>query len=452
MQPLRGRAVLSFAVILALVAEAAILGDPGFGTFRKRKIDLELRRPAVVRLANTSIGFKSAGASPAYRPVLAPLEATLETELVGNERTLVKKPASEAEWVVSVTVTAFSPPAAKKRVENVKGSGRLTYVRWSASLNMAYQVVDKSGRVHDADNVASAYDREFQQTPASGSSGVPAIPFLGGGGQRNEVVPQTADDVRQILVQQVVQRIATNLGNTTQRIEAQVAAGETRLDLAADLIERRLWARAIEELEKMSAFAKPEDESYRQYNFGLAYEGMSYESRAYNEQRANLFKAQEYYDKAAELNRGQRYFLEVIARTKDSVARYRTLDAMQKSDLGSVARSAEPPAAPALSKPPTKTVMVADVLELFAAGVPEEQITEIIRTAPGQYDLLDTATVLAVTRAKLPLLLQNEMRKKAGLPPLSSPASSSPTPGPSPGATTPAQASPPASKPAPRSK
>ena len=67
---------------------------------------------------------------------------------------------------------------------------------------------------------------------------------------------------------------------------------------------------------------------------------MSYESKVFNEQRANLFKAQEYYDKATELNPKQRYFVDVVARTKDSVARYRTLEAMSKEDRSKAQPSA----------------------------------------------------------------------------------------------------------------
>ena len=420
MKSLRSRGVSGSVVVAALMFEATLLADPGFGLLRRRKIDLQVRRPAVVRLANTSIAFQGSVTSPQYAPVLASLEATLETELVSNERTLAKKGVSEAEWIMQMRVTGYSPPAAQQRVQPVPNGQPITYVRWTGSLTIAYQVVAKGGQVHDADNVTFPYDREFQANQAPPAFRIPGLP----GPKPTEVIPRTLEDVNQILIKEVVRQVATNLGNTVQPVEAQIAAGQDNLDRAADFLEKRLWARAIEELDKTPVFAKPEDESYRQYDLGLAYEAMSYDAKTSADQRANLFKAQEHYDKAAELNREQRYFVDVIARTRDSVARYRALDTMDKSDRSKVAQAPGPPPASLPSGPPpaapaSKALVVGDVLEMFAAGVPLEQILELIRDTPAAFDLANKDTLIAISRAKLPVTVQNEMRKKMGLPPLS---------------------------------
>ena len=443
-------AILGLVACVLLISQATLLGDPGFGLLKKRKISLQIRRPAAVRLANTTIAFRSRVANAAYAPVASPLEATLETELIGNERTLVKKTPADAAWTVAVTVTGFSVPPPKTRTQPVKNNAALTFSRWTGSLKVAYQVVDRSGRVHAADNVEASYDREVQTNAPQGGFKIPsAIPFVGSS-KSGEAAPQSADDVMQKLVKDVVHQIAVDLGNTVQPTEAQVAGGNDHLDRAADFMEQRLWARAIEELEKTPAFAKPQDESYRQYDLGLAYEAMSYEAKTYNEQRASLFKAQELYDAATEMNRDQRYFVQVVARLKDSLARYRTLDTMQRADqkaprtaaaeaptrptatIGTTPpRSAAPAsprvnAAPAAARAnvaptapaPTKALTARDVIEMHAAGVQHEQIVEVIRNSPAQFNLLDKDTVLAIARAKLPIALQNEMRKKVGLAPL----------------------------------
>jgi hypothetical protein len=448
--------------LTVLTSQTSLLADPGFGLLKKRKVSLEVRRPAAVRLANTTIAFRSRVANQGYAPVAGTLEATLETELVSNERTLVKKPAGEAAWTVSLTVTGFSVPAARRRTQPVKNNVSLTFDRWTGSLKVAYQVVDRGGRVHAADNVEASYDREFQaNAPAGGFR----IPFIGS--DSNEAAPQSADDVMQQLVKDVVQDIAVNLGNTVQPIDAQIAGGHDGLDRAADFMEQRLWARAVEELEKTPAFAKPKDESYRQYNLGLAYEAMSYDAKTYTEQRANLFKAQEHYDNATEMNRDQRYFVEVVARLKDSIARYRTLDTMQRSDqkapqtaavptpagartTDAGARTATPgtvssarttgllparrssaaasPPPPAPPPPPKqgKALTVKDVIEMHAAGVPQQQIIEVIRSSTVQFNLVDKDTVMAIARSKLPVEVQNEMRKKVGMAPLTAPGAGKP--------------------------
>ena len=55
---------------------------------------------------------------------------------------------------------------------------------------------------------------------------------------------------------------------------------------------------------------------------------------------------------------------------------------------------------------------------MHAAGVQSQQIVEVIRSSQAQFNLVDKDTLLAIARAKLPMELQNEMRKKAGLAPL----------------------------------
>ena len=62
------------------------------------------------------------------------------------------------------------------------------------------------------------------------------------------------------------------------------------------------------------------------------YEAIAYDSKTSREQRANIFKASEYYDKALELNPKQKYFVETVARSRDAIARFKELDAMQLAD------------------------------------------------------------------------------------------------------------------------
>ncbi len=69
-----------------------------------------MRRPALVRLANTTVAFKGNATDPQYRAALNSLAATLETELVSNEKTLIKQPEGSAEWTVALTITGFQVP------------------------------------------------------------------------------------------------------------------------------------------------------------------------------------------------------------------------------------------------------------------------------------------------------------------------------------------------------
>ena len=81
-------------------------------------------------------------------------------------------------WVLKLTVTGYSVAPPARRTES-SGNTTATYVQWSGSLNAAYQVIDKTGRVHDASNVASNYNREFSMgATTTGSKWT--IPGIGG--------------------------------------------------------------------------------------------------------------------------------------------------------------------------------------------------------------------------------------------------------------------------------
>src|SRR5215831_5154651 len=145
---------LSFGAILLGTIAGLLIADPGFGSLHKRKIDLSIRQPAAIRLANTSFAVTGSSTNPAYVPVQESLTATLETELISNEHTLVKKPPAEADWVLGLRVTGYSLPEPRQRT-TVIGNNTMVYVHWDGSLHVAYQVLDHGGRSHDAGNVES---------------------------------------------------------------------------------------------------------------------------------------------------------------------------------------------------------------------------------------------------------------------------------------------------------
>jgi hypothetical protein len=397
-QPIR------FLFVCAVAAcSSGLWAAPGFGKFRRKSIELETRQPALVRLSDTTIAFRGSSTNPEYKPVEASLIATLETALVGNEKTLVKKQnPADAEWVLDLKVTGYGTPQGQQITQNV-GNTVSRSVRWTGSLNAAYQVLDHSGRVHDANNISASYDKEFGGQVSSNPFHVP----FAGGRKKAEAAPNSPEDVKQILIRDVVAQIASNLGNTTRGVDVELAGGDEHLNRACDFMDQKLWQRAIDELQGMQAFAKPEDESYRQYDLGLAYEAAAYDSKSGSEQRASIYKAAEYYDQSVQMNAHEKYFITAVARTKDAIARYRELDQMKAEDLKKKAGGV---------KPELKTLRVGDVVNMYTAGVTEDQIVQAIRASPIDFNPMDTDTMIVLAKNKVPIAIQNEMRKKVGAP------------------------------------
>ncbi len=150
---------LVFLLTGALSITVLLTASPGFGRLRRKNLELKTRQPALVRLANTSIAFKGTYTNQEYAPVLNSLLTTLGTELISNEKSLlVKEKPAEASWALGMSVTGFSVSPPQRRTEG-SGNATMTYIRWNGSLNVAYQVLDNSGRVYDAGNVSSDYNK-----------------------------------------------------------------------------------------------------------------------------------------------------------------------------------------------------------------------------------------------------------------------------------------------------
>lgn len=425
----------ALCIVLGLLfTESALNAGPGFGAFgglRRKTLNLQTRQPALVRLSNTSIGFKNAFTNPEYAPVVNSLATALGTELVTNEKTLIEKEdPKQAMWVLQLTVTGYGVGQPSQRTE-ATGNTSLTYVHWSGSLNAAYQVIDKEGRVHDAGNVSSVYNHEFPlgATGTKTKWGLPGIPTHHTG-EKAEIVPNSPEDVKQIMIHDVVEQIAARLGNTTRAVEVQMASGDPHLDRASQFFDQKLWTRALDELEKTPPFPKPEQEAYRQYDLGLAYEAISYTSASPDDQKENLLKAEEYYDKAVEMNTKEKYFVATVARTRDALARYKELEAQNKS-LPKTAPAESVSTADAMNnskKPgsdatatstapdptPAKLLTVNDVIEMYNAKAPQDQIIEVIRSSSVDFNPHDKDTVIAMAKAKLPQAIQNALRTKVG--------------------------------------
>ena len=425
--------MLTRVFVCSLAMAHFALAGPGFSTIGRKHISLEIRKPGQIRLANTSIAFSGNVTNPQYQPVLASLLTTLATEIVKNEKTLVVKATPrDAEWTLFINVTGYSAPNPKSETQRI-GNASTVMKHWSGSLKVAYRVLDRQGKVHDAGNISSSYDKT---APEGGSKGGHVltgwIDKVPGRSKSAEPVPVTTEDLKQILIRKASDEISSKLGNTSSKLDVKVATGEDRLNRAATLMEQRLWARALQEIESGDAYSKAEDESYRLYDLGLVHEAMSYEAKSYKEQRTNLFQAQSYYDKAMESNRKEKYFVQTVARLRDSIARHKTLDDQQKQD-------GKPTGAPVTSKPAArsggipaggqKSNTAADIIRLYKAGIARDQILEIIQSAPLDFNPVDVQTVLAIKDANLPIDVQNAMRKKVGAAPLK-PASRPTTPPP----------------------
>ncbi|MFN0166438.1 MAG: hypothetical protein ACKV22_08405 [Bryobacteraceae bacterium] len=414
----RRAAVLVSAVLVAFPVSA----DPGFGGLTKKKIGVERRQPAMIRLTNVAFYVVADSGNPMYQLAEKSLVAIAEAELLQNDRTL-RIERQNYDWRVLLTITNLSvvDPNRMQR-------GNQAWYGYSGSMNVAYRVLDKRGKQHDAGNIASRLEGELpESTSGFNLKSLPGVPKK----QKAQKVPRTRDDVQQMVIEDVVRQIAAKLGNTSESLEVYLAK-DGRMETANRFMEKKLWSKAQEELEAMSPYGSPEQDAYRLYNLGIVHEALAYSSSDFKTGKVHFFKAQEYYDKAQQSKTEEKYFFEPLPRIKDGIARYRQLENMDREDeikglKGSRAAAPAAPAPPRVaqpvavveSRPEAKPPLALDkVVEMVRGQVPASDIVFVIESASKvEYDPANPDHLLKLNAVKPPIEVVNALRKKAGLPP-----------------------------------
>jgi len=307
---------LRFAAALLLVA--VFLGTTasaqGFGT-SKKKITLHRKLPPIAHLDGSAISVQVSG-HDVQQDVANDLRSMLETELLKDDHRL-RSDDKRPDSIIVCTITEYSPPQAQTSTHStyVPGSKKQqqeTDTRYSGILKVSYLAKDAhSGRTLDSDTVTAKYDDEFNQY-GSTSKGIAGTLT----GQWNKLAhgksegdkPPTAAEMRDQLFSDVVSQITSRLVNSEEPVEVLLARG--KLDDANKLADNALWSRNLETLETMTPFPDKEDDAYRLYNIGVAYEALAYSSEDSKAAQKYLQEAAVNYGKAIDDKPSEKYFMQ----------------------------------------------------------------------------------------------------------------------------------------------
>ena len=393
----------------------------GFGS-SKKKITLHRKLPPTAHLNGSTINVQVTG-NNVQTDTATDLRNMLEAELLKNDHRL-RSEDKHPDSVIVCNITEYVPPTAQTSTQTtyVPGSkkpGQETVTRYSGILKIAYTARDAhSGRTLDSANITAKYDDEFNQY---GSTNKGITENLSSGwnklkhGKLTADKPPTAGELRDVLFSDAVSQIASRLVNTDEPVEVLLARG--KLDDADKLAEAGLWTRNLEALETMTPFPNKEDDAYRLYNVGVAYEALAYGSEDSKAATKYLQEAAINYGKAIDDRPSEKYFMEPQKRIDTAIAHYKTLREQPKTLAGADAPSAPasdsgaksgrsssastaakstttkstsstttPSAAKSLTAPapkkPTGPPLTNDqVIQMVKAGLDEENVIDTIKSA-----------------------------------------------------------------------
>jgi tetratricopeptide (TPR) repeat protein len=161
--------------------------------------------------------------------------------------------------------------------------------------------------------------------------------------------------MRANLMQEAVQLIAEHIVNTNETVQVYLARERGALEEGDKQAATGLWEKALETFETAPPFPKPEEDAYRLYNIGVAYEALAYQAEDPKAAMKYLDEAAIDYGKAIDAKKGEHYFLEPQRRIQDAIAHYKELEDQKEQ----AAKAAEPPPAPPAPPAPAPAATVA---------------------------------------------------------------------------------------------
>lgn len=410
---------VAVCLTIGLLATAAA-GAQSFGT-AKEKVTLLRKLPALVHLPGETIAVKVTGHDE-HSDLARDLQSMLEAELTKDDpRLRIDEHAPSA--IISCRITDFSHPTPTVTARPSLAVGKnapktQNYLRVTGSLSVSFQTKSAGGAELSSDNVTAKYDREFDSSGNSASEGVKgsvtsAWKRVTGGASSEDLNPPTDAELRALLINRAVEKIAAHVVNTSETVEVFLAKQKGALDEGDKLAAGGLWERALETFETATPDPKPTEDAYRLYDTGVAYEALAYKAEDPKAAMKYLDEAAIDYGKAIDSRPSEKYFLEPQRRIEDAIAHYRQLEEEKHPAPQAAAAPSVPAVAdsgtPAAPKPTAaKALTNAQVVSMVKSGMDEDTVTQAVRSAKavnfdmttgGQQALIGDGVSLTVIQA-----------------------------------------------------
>ncbi|HUB17296.1 MAG TPA: hypothetical protein VL990_01595 [Acidobacteriaceae bacterium] len=340
------------AAALAFAAIGLPVQGQNFG-MAKTKVTLQRKLPALYHLPGNTIRVRVTGHAD-EADLANDLQSLLETELLKDNPQLQDDENDPAE-TVHCQITNYAHPApilVKQPAIGNQPAGVNT--RITGQLSVSFQAKARDGRMLGSDNVQVNYDQQFDSTGANVSHGIMGSlhnswhRLKGNSGNDDaEAQAPTPAELRSLLLDSAVHRIAENIVNTSESIDVFLAKDKGPIDEGDKEAEAGLWQRALETFETAQPLSKREDDAYRLYDIGVANEALGYAAEDSKSAMKFLEEAAIDYGKAIDAKPSEKYFLGPQKRIETAITHYRKLEQEKTAPPVVVAAATSSPPSPA---------------------------------------------------------------------------------------------------------
>jgi tetratricopeptide (TPR) repeat protein len=137
------------------------------------------------------------------------------------------------------------------------------------------------------------------------------------------------NELYDLLIDHLAHMVASRFVPDFHSVEVPLARG--RLKHASELLQKGYWNSAIDELNGLLSLTKADEEAFRLYTLGIAYEGLAYETPYLNPTREYLEKALKYYEEAKRHHPAEAAFQQSLNRVASLLNDYRRIEVFTKA-------------------------------------------------------------------------------------------------------------------------
>jgi hypothetical protein len=383
------RRTLQLRTLLAASLLAAALpagAREGFGTFTKKVASVVRVSPPAVFVRGTKFQVTASGSGSVNGDLAKRLQSQLESELIGRDSRLIVD-SNRPEVLIEVSILQNDKSEHwEDRQEsvvvqtgtNAKGKAvfdtRQVTVRYKIithAFALSYKISDRVKMVSlDANSLHVDFSNGFRDGTAAPEMFALESAALG----------------------KTVDAIARRITPTREQFGVLLPQGS--LEDLANLAVAGQWNVYLERLERRPPNPKVEDESYRQYAMGVAYEALGYAAEDPAETLKYLEQASVNYNKAIESNPGEKYFAQPydsrmtgrkaaapMSRVQEALTNYRKIKDFQEQYAALKAGALEDAGGGKSLDAKAQGMDNSAVIRMTRAGLPNGVIVTAIETA-----------------------------------------------------------------------
>ncbi|HXN65996.1 MAG TPA: hypothetical protein VN862_11735 [Candidatus Acidoferrales bacterium] len=396
----------------------------GFGSMRKKTIKLQRKLPAAVHLPGNALDVRVTSHDPAYANSADMFSDLVTTDLQKFDKDL-RVTKTGADVVITCVIVEFQTPPPTRftrtdvAIQKKKGvpEQQNQYYKVTGEVTISYSAKDAHGRAVDSDNIVENYAQDFESgtNAADGESAASkaADPFkrLAGKKTTESYGPPTPVQLRQILLTRAANDISARLVTTDETIEVPLARG--KLDAGDKFADDGQWSRYTETLETMTPLPNPQDDAYRQYNIGVGYEALGYQTQDPAGAKKLFQQAAIAYGIALDAKPEEKPFVDAQTRIETAVAHFKKL-----SSTAAVPPAAKASEEAAESKPETSSRATSSTAAATPASKPAAGSSAPASRSTGRGTAASTPASTAspapsASASKSPALTNNDVIRMA---------------------------------------